>query len=74
MGITLLVSGSATMRDDWGSETVVGGTPVDSSLVVRVTLAIEIEGGISVASDETRVMSDPACDTVVSCRSWASRE
>ena len=74
MGITLLVSGSATMRDDWGSETVVGGTPVDSSLVVRVTLAIEIEGGISVASDEMRVMSDPACDTVVPCRLWASRE
>jgi hypothetical protein len=44
MGITLLVVGSATMRDDWGSETMIGGTPVDSSLVCRVKLAIEIGG------------------------------
>ena len=74
MGITLLEDGSATMWDDWGSETVVGGTPVNSSLACGVTLAIDIEGGISVASDETRVMSDLACDTVVSSRLWASRE
>ena len=74
VGITLLVDGSATMRVDWGSETVVGGTPVNSSLACRVTPAIEIEGGISVVSDETRVMSDLARDTVVSSRLWASRE
>ena len=41
--MTLLEGGTVTMRDDWVSETVAGGMPVNSSLVCRVTLVLGIE-------------------------------
>jgi hypothetical protein len=48
-------------------ELIVGGAPIESSFVRRMTQRLGIDPETWLVVDETSVMSGAACDTVISC-------